>query len=216
MFKKSEYQVRNATITDLDLLVELEKKWPIESRATEYELKIRIEKFAAGYFIAEDSTGIIGSIIAHPYYYDPNDLSNFASWATLVNKCYSPDEILPEPNALYIISGTSNKPNYEANFFNTGVNLITELAKKLGLSYVIGGALLPGYSYFLDKNSKISAEDYVFEKNKRRSVDPLIEKYRRIGFHVPHKNHVLANYFPDKQSLNYSALVVKTLESTKA
>lgn len=196
---------------DLALLLDLEQKWPEQSRATEHALKRRIERFAEGYFIAEDNTGIIGSIIAHPYYYDPCDLSNFNSWAALIKTCYDSEQSFSSANALYIVSGTSNKPHNEALFFNTGISLIIELAKKMGMTYVIAGALLPGYACFLRKHKKMRAEDYVFEKNKQRFVDPLIEKYRRIGFSVPDKHHVIANYFPDENSLNYSALVVKKI-----
>jgi hypothetical protein len=205
------FKARNATIQDLPLLLDLEKKWPEESRATADALRRRIEKFSAGYFVAEDKTGIIGSIISYPYSYNPSDLSNFQNWDQLVQSCYATDQSPSPANALYIISGTSNNPHHEANFFNEGINLMLALAEKMKLTYVIAGALLPGYASFVEKNKPISAKEYVFKKNGRRFVDPLIEKYRRMGFSVPDSNHVIANYFPDPKSLNYSALVVKNV-----
>jgi len=89
-----------------------------------------------------------------------------------------------------------------------------DLAKEMGKRYVIGGALLPGFAKYKSRHEQISASDYVFKKSQGRFIDPLIEKYRRVGFHVPDENHVFENYFPDDNSLGHSALVVKDLLRT--
>lgn len=202
---------RNATMNDVPQLIELEKVWPESSRATEDDFIRRINRFPEGFFVAEDESGIIGSIIAHPYHYEPKNLSNFKSWDTVSETCYGSDQPISGGNVLYIVSGTSNKAAYDANFFNEGIRLMLELAMKLGLEAVVAGALLPGYANYLKINNWRCAEDYVFETRRGRCVDPLIEKYRRLGFQVPDKHHVIANYFPDENSLNYSALVLKNI-----
>lgn len=211
---KPAFAIRTVEQSDIKELVELEKEWPENARASEQTLLDRINKFQQGYFIAENETGIIASIISFPYLYFPYDLSNFHNWEMVVKKCYESDEIPANTNALYILSGTS-KPGYGSDLFDGGVNHVVELANKMDKQYVIGGCLIPGYARYLAKRECISAADYVFKKTQNRFVDPLIEKYRRLGFFVPDKNHVLANYFPHESSLNYSVLTIKDLKENK-
>jgi len=208
----SSYRIRTVEHSDIAQLLELEKEWPENARASEELLLFRINKFQQGYFIAEDETGIIASIICYPYQYRASDISNFKNWETVVTQCYQhgSDEI--ETNALYIVSGTSKPTHHGGEVFDGGVTHVVELARKLGKQYVVGGCLLPGYARYINKHEALSAEDYVFKKVQNRYVDPLIEKYRRLDFHVPDKNHVISNYYPHEPSLNYSALVVRVLE----
>ena len=107
----SKFKIRTVEYSDLPQLMELEKLWPENARASYETLKFRIDKFQQGYFIAEDETGIIASIIAHPYYYTPDDLSNYQHWDAVVSKCYETNPA--DTNALYIIIGTSNPPHGE-------------------------------------------------------------------------------------------------------
>ncbi|VVC74773.1 hypothetical protein AQUSIP_00450 [Aquicella siphonis] len=207
----SPFHIRSVEFSDMDQLLELEKEWPVDARASAETLKMRIDKFQQGFFIAEDETGIIASIICHPYHYMPGDVANFKNWEAVVRHCYHSMSSETGANALYIISGTTKPTQHVSELFNGGVNHVVELGKKLGKQYVIGGCLLPGYSRYIEKHENISASDYVFKQSQGRCVDPLIEKYRRLGFHVPDKNHVIADYFPHGPSLNYSALVVKKL-----
>lgn len=211
MLNNNKFQIRNATLNDLESLLELEKEWPQHVRATEAELTLRLKKFAAGYFIASDQTEMIASIIAHPYNYSVEDLSNYKNWAEIVRKCYHNDLAQTETNAIYIVSGTTKKTPYVTELFNAGIHLVIDLAKKMQKRYVVAGALLPGYARYKQINGAIPAHDYVFMKSQHRFIDPLIEKYRRIGFYVPDQQHVFADYFPDENSDGYSALVVKDL-----
>jgi hypothetical protein len=207
---KPGFSIRTVKPSDIHQLVELEKEWPEDARATQQELQNRIDKFRQGFFIAENETGIIASIISYPYHYQPGDLSNFASWEMVAAKCYHTHELPADANALYILSGTS-KPGYGSDLFDGGVNHVVDLGREMGKHYIIGGCLLPGYARYISKHEPISAGDYVFKKSQGRYIDPLIEKYRRLAFYVPDKNHVIANYFPHAPSLNYSALVVRDL-----
>jgi hypothetical protein len=206
------YHIRTVEHSDIDQLLELEKEWPEHARASKELLLFRINQFQQGYFIAEDETGIIASIICYPYQYAPNDISNFKNWETVVTLCYQYDPNEIASNALYIVSGTSKPTYHGGEVFDDGVTQVIELAKKLGKHYVVGGCLLPGYARYISKHEMLSAEEYVFKKVQNRYVDPLIEKYRRLDFHVPDQNHVISNYYPHEPSLNYSALVVRVLE----
>lgn len=211
MLNNNKFYIRNATLDDLDCLVELEKEWPENVRATEAELALRIKKFVEGYFVAFDNAGMTASIISHPYYYSQDDLSNFKTWSGIVEKCYQSPIIYDETNALYIVSGTIKKTPYVTQLFNEGVELVIGLAKKMQKRYVVAGTLIPGFARYKETNANILAHEYVFTKSRGRFIDPLIEKYRRIGFHVPDQQHVFADYFPDENSNGYSALVVKDL-----
>ncbi len=211
MLKYNKFQIRNATLDDLPQLLELENEWPEHVRAPKEELARRMQKFAAGYFIAIDHSGTIASIISHPYHYRNSDLSNYRTWEHIVHECYSQDLTVNETNALYIVSGTTKKTPYVTELFNAGIHLVIDLAKLMNKRYVIAGALLPGFARFKQAYAQASVSDYVFRKSQGRYIDPLLEKYRRIGFHVPDENHIVENYFPDDSSLGYSALVVKDL-----
>ena len=211
MLNKLYSSTRQATLNDLSQLIELEKEWPEDTRATEDQLRMRIEKFASGFFVAENQNEIIGSIICHPYHYNPSDLSNFKNWASVATTCYTSDNLLKQSNALYIISGTIKKNYYDPEMFDSGIHGVINLAMQLGKDYVIGGSRIPGYARFLRKNKETTAENYAFMIDRGQFIDPLIEKYRRLGFNVPNINHIIPNYFPDPSSLNYSALVVRYL-----
>lgn len=211
MFKGSGFSIRTATNADLAQLIELEKEWPENARATADQLALRIQKFSQGFFIGEDENGFVGSLITHPYSYQPDNLLNYKNWNEVVNTCYSPESSHRETNALYIISGTTKKTRHGAALFDQGMLHAIELATQLGKKYIVGGALLYGYADFIAENHFLTAEDYVFTRTRGRFIDPLIEKYHRIGFVVPDKNHIIANYFPHAESKNYSALVVKKL-----
>lgn len=201
------FHARTASLNDLPLLLKLEAEvWPEHARASEQTLKQRIESFAEGFFIAENENGIIGSIITCPYHYESSDLSNYRSWQQVAEHTKT-----TPGNALYIVSGTS-KPVSDADLmFETGLNLVQKLAQKLNKQFITAGALLPGFGRFLKKYPQTSAEEYAFTQRRGKYVDPLIERYRRHGFTIPSKEHVIADYFPDEASLNYSAIVVKAL-----
>ncbi|MBX3708483.1 MAG: hypothetical protein KIT56_02455 [Gammaproteobacteria bacterium] len=207
----AKFHIRTVEYSELDQLLELEKEWPDHSRATPEELTLRIDKFQEGFFIAEDNSGIIASIICYPYRYQPDDLSNFHNWETVIKKCYHTQDSPITANALYIVSGTTKPTHHGSELFDSGVNHVVDLAKKLHKQYVVGGCLLPGYARYVQKHEKISADEYVFKKSQERFIDPLIEKYRRLNFFVPDTRHVIADYFLHAPSLNYSALVIKAL-----
>lgn len=205
------FTIREAILTDLEALLELEKEWPLDVRASKEILSFRINKFPQGFLIAENTSGIIASIICCPYFYSVDDISYFKNWETVVQQGYERDQ--SSSNALYIVSGTTKQNPYGNVLFAAGIQKVFELANLMKVQYLIAGCLLPGYRKYIQKNGFIEAADYVFKKTQSRFIDPLIEKYRRLGFIIPDKKHVIANYFPDESSLNYSALAVRKLEN---
>lgn len=210
----NKFHIRTVLHTDIDQLLELEKEWPPNARASEEELVFRINRFQQGFFIAEDETGIIASIISHPYNYQPDNLSNFKNWEMVVKQCYQSNEDLSALNALYIVSGTSKPTRHGGDVFDGGVMHVVELGKKLGKQYAVAGCILPGYARYIENHGPISAVDYVFTQKHNRYLDPLVDRYRKLGFNVPVPQHVISDYFPHEASLNYSALVVRELNGS--
>ncbi len=206
-----QFTGRNAEKFDINNLLALERVWPENQRATKEILLQRLEIFQDGFFIAEDNSGILATIICYPYNYDPRNLSNYNNWNSVINKCYSNCPNTSTTNALYIASGTSKPNKFQSILFELGINHVINLGKQLQKKYIVGGSLLPGYSRYIEKNEHILANEYVSTKQNNKFVDPLIEKYRKLGFKVPDKNHVIPDYFPCESSLNYSALVVKEI-----
>lgn len=209
--KNLPYYSKTAELSDLPKLMELEKEWPENARASYEELKFRIEKFPQGFFIAVEGTEYIASIICHPYHYHPDDLSHYPDWRTAVDKSYAtpPDE----GNALYIIAGTCKPGPHAGRVFDFGIIHVVDLAKRMGKQYVVGGAVLPVYARYKEKHGEISAADYAFKQSNNKCIDPLLEKYRRHDFRVPDRNHVIENYYAHEGSCHYSALVVHHLGS---
>ena len=206
-------RIRCAEFSDLPQLVELEKVWPEDERASAEVLEHRIQKFQKGFLVIEDDSDLFASIISIPYYYDPNDLSNFKNWQHVVQKCYQPNSISHFTNALYLVSATHKPSNYGNQPFTKGLTYMINLAKSMELEYVIAGCILPGYAKYISKRGMISATDYVFKSLRGKLADPLLEKYRHLNFIVPDKNHVLADYYPHAASLNYAALVVHKIST---
>ena len=110
-----------------------------------------------------------------------------------------------------IVSGVIVKDARGGDIFERMINTEVELARSLGLRFVIAGAVIPGYARYREKHSAVSAEDYVFLRKGSHPLDPLLSMYDEIGFVVPDKKHVLPNYFPSLASLDYAALVVRKL-----
>jgi hypothetical protein len=57
----------------------------------------------------------------------------------------------------------------------------------------------------------VAAAEYATRSLHGHLLDPLLEKYRQIGFAVPGPEFVKAGYYPDEASLDYAAVVVKRL-----
>ena len=204
--------IRNATLSDLAGIMEVETSWPEGSRATEDKFTARLEKFPEGFYVTERDDRLIATITACPCCYDPTDLALFSSWDAATNEGYLYQVGTTENyNALYIVSGVIAKGERGGDIFERMINVEVELARSLGMHFVIAGAVIPGYAKYREKHGSVSAEDYVFLRRGSHPFDPLLSKYDGIGFVVPDKKHVLPDYFPDLASLNYAALVVREL-----
>jgi hypothetical protein len=206
----SDILIRNATIADLEGVMDVEKEWPVEQRATLDKFKARLEKFPEGFFVAEGNGEIVGTCTSCVTNYSFENPKLLGTWDKATNFGYliEPKRI-EYPNAIYIVSGIvkrewRNKGVYLPLLAQAQVNL----SRSMGFKFTIAGAIIPGYSDYCEKHGHIKAEDYVFLKHGKKLVDPFLERYRQFGFTVPDKNHVMENYYPDIPSRNYAALVI--------
>jgi GNAT superfamily N-acetyltransferase len=132
------------------------------------------------------------------------------SWQQVTNggRIRSRAEV-PGANALYAVSGIVHPEHRGGKVLAALMMAAADAARKEGLTYYTAGAVIPCYKSYCARNGEISAADYVFTKRGNRLVEPFLDQYRRNGFHVPDRAHVLANYYADEGSGNYAALVVK-------
>ena len=204
--------IRKAAAGDLDRIMAVEESWPDAARAPREKFVARLEKFPDGFFLVEQAGHVCGTITSCPLRYDPTRIHRLSSWNEVTNNGYLHDiEEIENYNSLYIVSGVVAKDVRGGDVFERLVDAEVSLAGTLGLEYVLAGAVIPGYARYLEKHGPIPAQEYVMLRRGKRLVDPFLEKYRRIGFTVPDKDHVIEEYFPDARSMNYAAIVVRAL-----
>lgn len=211
-----EVMGRQASIADLPFIMQVEESWHEQGRAEEHKFISRLKRFPQGCFIAFDQSKgrPVATITACPVHYDPASLENYKDWETATNGGYFAEGLTPEnplaqgQNALYIASGVIDNDYRGADIFAPMVGMVVEAAARLGVDFVLAGAVIPGYKRFCEKHGPVPAADYVAMRKGSSLVDPLLSMYEKIGFHVPDGRHVLKEYFPDDASLNHAALVV--------
>ncbi len=205
---------RNAVHADLDGILAVEQSWPESGRASADKFVARLERFPQGFFVASITEGgrerLVATLTSMPLHYDPAHVQTFRGWDAVTNHGYLfPDTDLADCNAIYIVSGVIDNACHGLNLFGPGVLLEVDLAKRLGLRYVIGGAVLPGYKRHCERHGQLDAAAYCRRRRGKTLADPLLAMYESIGFSVPDAAHVIAEYYPDDASKNYAALVVR-------
>jgi hypothetical protein len=211
--QKSGMIIRNASLRDLAGILDVEQDWLEGQRAGEDKFVARLEKFPKGFFVAEIDEIIVGTSTSCIIHYDPMTPEVLASWDAVTNNGYiNHPEDVENPNALYIVS-IGIKRNYRGKgIFERFATAQVGLAVSLGLPYVVAGAIMPGYDSYCKRHGDVVAEEYAFMQSGYRLIDPLLEMWRKLGFSVPDKRHVVQDYFTDYKSRNYSAIVIFTNE----
>ena len=207
---------RNAVRADLEAILAVEQSWPESSRAGADKFMARLERFPEGFFVASINEAgrekLVATLTSMPLQYDPAHLKAFSGWDAVTNKGYLfADMDLACCNAIYIVSGVIDNAYHGLNLFGPGVLLEVGLAQRLGLRYVIGGAVLPGYKRHCERHGQLDAYTYCRRRRGRALTDPLLAMYESIGFSVPDASHVIPEYYPDDASKNYAALVVRDM-----
>ena len=204
--------IRPAKESDLPGIMKVEESWPVAGRAGLDKFQARLRNFGRGFFVAtlglpDGGERIIGTITSMPLAYDPGRPHAFKSWDAVTHDGYLGDCRLEGCDALYIVSGVIDAEHRSLNLFPQGVLAVAGLAQKLGLRYVLAGAVLPGYRRLCEEQGEVAPFDYCRRRRGDRLVDPLLALYEGIGFEVPDADHVLREYYPDDASRNHAALV---------
>lgn len=207
---------RNATASDLEGILRVEQSWPEQSRAGADKFLARLERFPEGFFVAcldeDGKEKIVATITAMPTAYDPDRLDRFRDWATATNGGYLLGRTdLAACNAIYIVSGVIAEAYRSLDIFAPMVLKEAALADRLGMQFVMAGAVLPGYRRYCEEHGPTDPYAYCSARRGSRLADPLLAMYERIGFAVRDARHVIAGYYPDDASRNYAALVVRDL-----
>jgi hypothetical protein len=193
--------------------MKVEENWPENGRAPREKFLARLEKFPQGFFVSEINGKICGTMTACLVHYEPRKPHLFQNWDEVTNYGYLYEVgAVQNPNALYIVSGVVDKRFWWLKISDALIKAEVNLAKSLGLRYVVAGAVIPCYDRYCKKYGEIEAQKYVFLKREERCVDPFLEKYRQLGFSVPDEKHVIKDYYPDAASRHYAALVVLRIE----
>lgn len=208
---KQSFYIEKATASMIDEIIRVENSWPEQARASKEKMLARIEKFAQGFYVAFDKTSgqALATISTMPMCFTLGDISHFTSWDKVTNDGYLPENLdAKENNALYIVSGVIDKNYRGGDIFEKMVLNVVDVAKELGMEYVLAGAVIPGFKHYCEKHGDIPAKEYCLKTRASGPLDPLLNMYSKIDFHVPNASHVLPEYFPDDPSKNYAALVM--------
>jgi hypothetical protein len=209
--------IRGATLADLEGILAVEQSWPESGRAGADKFIARLTRFPRGFFVAGIVEGggekIIATITSMPTAYDPGHPGRYENWGAVTNDGYLIErDDLSGCNGIYIVSGVIEKNYRRFNLFKPGVLKVVAVARRLGLRYVLGGAVLPGFKDYCEQHGETEPYEYCTARRGKQLVDPLLALYESIGFRVPDRRHVIPGYFPDDASRNYAALVVRALE----
>ena len=206
--------IRNAIPSDISAILNVESSWGESSRAGEDKFLSRMDKFPQGFFLActgSATEDVVATITSVPLVYQHETLAGFKNWDAVTHKGYLSAPALDQCNALYIVSGVIASSYRGQNIFAPMVLQEVALAQRMGLRYVLAGAVLPGYLKFCQQNGECDASDYCVRRRGQHLLDPLLAMYESIGFSVPDARHVIPNYYPDEASRDFGALVVRDL-----
>lgn len=211
---KNHFKIRNATEADLDNLMIVEQTWPLEQRATADRLLSRLKIFPEGFWVAELDDAVIGFSTSCPLHYSSSDLSRFNAWSQVTNNGYLfPCDATGSANALYVVSTVIMKEHRGKGLFEEFFRIHKEVTHQLGLAYSLTGAILPGYDAYCRKHGEVSAYHYATIHCQGNLVDPLIRKLTAVGYVLPDRNHLKADYFQSAPSRDYAAILVYRNES---
>lgn len=204
-------EVRQANLSDIDAIMKVENEWPEYQRASRDKMLSRLRKFPEGFWLFLRQGEVVGMQTSCPIRYEPDAPVGLKNWDAVTNNGYLPDIDLEKANALYVVSGVINQKARGGTTYSLFCDPPVKLAEKMGLQYVLSGAKLPGYDAYCRRHGDIPARDYAFLTLNGCLVDPFLEMLRGFAFTVPDRDHVIPEFYPDRQSRNYGAIVVRKL-----
>jgi hypothetical protein len=201
---EKDIEIRNFRLSDLDQLVEMETvKWDHEQAATAEELFDRIDQLpahSAGAFEAEGGR-LLASMFARPVTMET--IRAAENWRACA---YAP---LPRPDTtdcLFGVSLTSTSSSAAGALFRSFLPQLAEL----GYKNLYGGSTVPGLRQWIKANPDGSPLSYVHATNDDgMPLDRQLRYYYLNGFTTIIS--VKPHYFPHWQSLDYGAVIHRSL-----
>lgn len=213
----ADMEVRNATEDDLDAVMAVERSWPEDQRATIDHFRSRLERFPQGFWVGEADGIIVGVTTSCLVHYDPKHPGTCKSWDLVTNKGHLyPIEEIVEPNALYIVSTAISKSHQGKGLLQAFFRKHKALTHELRLPYSLTGSMLPRYDAYCRAHREIPAHEYALLRVRGKPVDPLMRTIFAAGYDIPDKRHVMADYYPSRESRNYGAIMVYRNEALAA
>ncbi len=198
----NELIVRNATISDLDKIVELESKiWPEGTRAPRNKFESRLTVFPEGFLLAVKDGEVVGASTSEIINYDGKNPPT--SWEYITDNGFIRRTHNHKGNTLYVVSiGAISRSGGGSALLNAQ----KELTKKLNLDYLILGARIPGYNEHCIENGDIEIEKYVkLVRDDKEPIDSELRFYKRNGLEM---KKIVPNYMEDdSESRNYGAIM---------
>ncbi|WP_400163701.1 GNAT family N-acetyltransferase [Brevibacillus sp. TJ4] len=213
MYRKEQYVfsgdqprhavIRNYTEADFDELIQIQAEsfpppFPSELWWNREQLMNHVTLFPEGAICVEVEGVLAGSMTALLVHFDPEHPDH--RWEDVTDNGYIRNHD-PKGETLYIVD-ICIRPGYrKLGLGQCMMQAMYELVVQRGLTRLLGGGRMPGYSRFADK---LSPEQYVERVVSGEVKDPVITFLLRCG-RVPVK--VVADYLEDEESHNHAVLM---------
>jgi len=205
MASQYKIKIRQAKISDIDRITEIERKtWGDSGAADAQKLKSRIEIFPNGILVAELDNKIIGVVATEIINYDDWGNKNF-TWYDVTDNGFIKKTHNPHGDMIYGVD-LSVIPDAPPNIGTKLLECIGKLAIRYNFKGGMLGGRIPNYHKF---SSQYSPEEYIKQKIKTKNglepLDPEIRFYLRANLKIM---KVMPDYFQDPESLDYGILLL--------
>ncbi len=201
---KSKIKIRQANISDIEQIVDVEKKaWKAEGAADSQKFESRIKTFQKGTLVAELEGKIIGVVVTEIINYNDWQNKNF-TWYDVTDNGFLAKTHNPNGDTIYGVD-LSVIPDAPPGVGTKLLECIAKMAIKYNMRGGMLGGRMPDYHAFANK---YSPEEYIKQKKEtKKGLEPLdseIRFYSRAGLKII---KILPNYFKDPESLDYGLLL---------
>ena len=204
-----KFRIRQAAASDLSHIMNIEMDWPEEQRCTLEKFVSRMDIFPKGFFVVEMDSEVVAVSTSTLVHYNSESIEAFSSWALCTNDGFlQPLGNFDDYNALYIVSNGIMKKARRIGIREEIIKAHLQLARDLGLEYVVTGAMIPGYRSFCQSRGFLPAAEYAILEENGRLIDPTLRKLASLGLELPTKDHIIEDFYPSPESHDFGALLV--------
>lgn len=204
---KEDIIIKNATIDDVDQIIEVEElAWKEEGAATRELFNSRFEVFPEGILVALKKDKIIGVCVTEIIDVDFTDRTY--SWYEITDNGKLKKSHNIRGKYIYGVD-LSVMPQYQG--YGIGQQIVEKVVSIMidkNFKKLLFGSRIPGYCQYADK---LSVFDYVFSKDNDGNnliIDPELKFYlREYRGSMMNAKKIIPNYFKDSKSLDYGVLV---------